>query len=110
MLDQLQQGELTTVLEESFGLGWGNRFERQAKRFIPVMMACGASQHDALDHLLSTRVMRPGKVTGRYDISVDDLGKVEDALDQFWKKIGGQGAAKSKKMLDEDRRRKERGA
>lgn len=110
LLDQLQQGELTTVLEESFGLGWGNRFERQARRFIPVMMACGASQHDALDHLLSTRVMRPGKVTGRYDISVDDLGKVEDALDQFWKKIGGQGAAKSKKMLDEDRRRKERGA
>lgn len=110
LLDQLQQGELTTVLEESFGLGWGNRFERQAKRFIPVMMACGASQHDALDHLLSTRVMRSGKVTGRYDISVDDLGKVEDALDQFWKNIGGQGAAKSKKMLDEDRRRKERGA
>lgn len=110
LLDQLQQDELTTVLEEGFGLGWGNRFERQAKRFIPVMMACGASQHDALDHLLSTRVMRSGKVTGRYDISVDDLGKMENALDQFWKNIGGQGAAKSKKMLDEDRRRKERGA
>ena len=109
LLHQLQQGELTTVLEESFGLGWGNRFERQARRFIPVMMACGASKHDALDHLLSTRVMRSGNVTGRYDISVDDLGKMEDALDQFWKSIGGQDAAKSKKMLDEDRRRKERG-
>lgn len=110
LLDQLQQGELTTVLEKSFGLGWGNRFERQARRFIPVMMACGASKHDALDHLLSTRVMRSGKVTGRYDISKDDLGQMENALDQFWKSIGGQEAAKSKQMIEEDRRRKERGA
>ncbi|EMB2825446.1 AAA family ATPase, partial [Pseudomonas aeruginosa] len=95
---------------ESFGLGWGNRFERQAKRFIPVMIACGASQQDALDHMLSTRVMRSGKVTGRYDISVDQLGQIEDALDTLWKDIGGSEATKSKKMIAEDRRRKERGA
>ena len=110
LLEQLKYSDLTSVLEESFGLGWGNRFERQAKRFIPVMIECGASQNDALDHLLSTRVMRSGKVTGRYDISVEQLGQVEDALDSLWKGIGGDEATKSKKLIDEDRRRKERGA
>ena len=110
LLEQLKCSDLTCVLEESFGLGWGNRFERQAKRFIPVMIACGASQQDALDHMLSTRVMRSGKVTGRYDISVDQLGQIEDALDTLWKDIGGSEATKSKKMIAEDRRRKERGA
>lgn len=110
LLEQLKYSDLTSVLEESFGLGWGNRFERQAKRFIPVMIECGASQNDALDHLLSTRVMRSGKVTGRYDISVEQLGHVEDALDSLWKGIGGNEATKSKKLIDEDRRRKERGA
>lgn len=110
LLEQLKYSDLTSVLAESFDLGWGNRFERQAKRFIPVMIECGASQQDALDHLLSTRVMRSGKVTGRYDISVEQLGRVEDALDQFWKEINGGEAVKSKRLLAEDRRRKERGA
>lgn len=110
LLEQLKYSDLTSVLAESFDLGWGNRFERQAKRFIPVMIECGASQQDALDHLLSTRVMRSGKVTGRYDISVEQLGRVEDALDQFWKEIKGGEAVKSKRLIVEDRRRKERGA
>lgn len=110
LLEQLKYSDLTSVLAESFDLGWGNRFERQAKRFIPVMIECGASQQDALDHLLSTRVMRSGKVTGRYDISIEQLGRVEDALDKFWKEINGGEAVKSKRLIVEDRRRKERGA
>ncbi|MDD2161893.1 hypothetical protein N1078_15040 [Pseudomonas sp. MIL19] len=110
LLEQLKYSDLTSVLAESFDFGWGNRFERQAKRFIPVMIECGASKQDALDHLLSTRVMRPGKVTKRFDISVEQLGRVEDALDQFWKEIKGGEAVKSKLLIVEDRRRKERGA
>ena len=110
LLEELKCSNFTSILEDAFGIGWGNRFERQAMRFIPVMIECGADQNDALDHLLSTRVMRSGKVTGRYDISLDQLGQVEDALDGLWKDIGGAEASKSKKMINEDRRRKERGA
>lgn len=107
LLAELQSGALTEALGEQFGLGWGNRFERQAKRFIPVMMACGASKQDALDHLLATRVMRSGKVTGRYDITLDTLNGLETVFDQFWNGIGGD-APKSRKLIDDDRRRKER--
>jgi hypothetical protein len=106
LLSQLKRDPLTPLLEKQFKLGWGNRFERQAKRFIPVMMACGATKQDALDHLLSTRVMRAGKVTGRYDITLDTLNALEAAFDNFCTAIGGD-APKSRKLIDEDRRHKE---
>lgn len=106
LLAQLKRDALTSMLEEQFQLGWGNRFERQAKRFIPVMMACGATKQDALDHLLSTRVMRAGKVTKRYDISLDTLTALENAFDKFCKAIGGD-APKSRELIKEDRRHKE---
>jgi len=106
LLAQLQKSALTPVIEEQFGFGWGNRFERQAKRFIPVMMACGASHHDALDHLLSSRIMRPGKVTRRYDINADTLNALETAFDAFCADIGGD-APKSRKLIEDDRRRKD---
>jgi hypothetical protein len=65
LLTELTTGPLTSILQERFDLGWGNRFERQAMRFIPVFMAAGGCKEDALDHLLASRVFRRGKVTGR---------------------------------------------
>ncbi|MFD1385059.1 AAA family ATPase [Rhodanobacter aciditrophus] len=110
LLKQLADHDITTQLAETFDLGWGNRFERQAKRFIPVMLACGATEGEALDHLLSTRVMRNGKVTGRYDVTAEDVGKLSDALQDFWSKTDLKGDPdKSLQLLETDRQRKERG-
>lgn len=110
ILEQLSTHKITDQLADTFGLGWGNRFERQAKRFIPVMLACGATDGEALDHLLSTRVMRSGKVTGRYDITADDIGLLTNTLENFWKTSGLHGAPKkSLELLNADRQRKERG-
>lgn len=110
LLKQLADHEITTQLAETFDLGWGNRFERQAKRFIPVMLACGATEGEALDHLLSTRVMRNGKVTGRYDVNAEDISKLSDALEGFWASAKLEGYPdKSLRLLETDRQRKERG-
>ena len=43
----------------------------------------------ALDHLLASRVFRPGKVTARYDITRANLEAVQTALSQTWKGVGG---------------------
>jgi DNA repair exonuclease SbcCD ATPase subunit len=110
LLKKLTDHDMTRQLAETFDLGWGNRFERQAKRFIPVMLACGASEGEALDHLLSTRVMRSGKVTGRYDVSAEDIGMLSDALVDFWSNSNLKGDPdKSLQLLETDRLRKERG-
>lgn len=109
LLEELTTGSLTTALEEHFNFGWGNRFERQAKQFIPVVIAAGGNKGMALDHLLANRVFRNGKVTGRYDANMDDLDHVEKALNDTWKNWEGE-PKKCLEALDQDRNRKERGA
>ncbi len=109
LLAELTTGPLTTILQDRFDLGWGNRFERQALRFVPVYMASGGRKEDALDHLLASRVFRRGKVTGRYDATIDDLTAIEHALTTVWKGWKSE-PRRSNFLLADDRRRKERGA
>ena len=109
LLAELTTGPLTSILQDRFDLGWGNRLERQAMRFIPVYMAAGGRKEDALDHLLASRVFRRGKVTGRYDATIDDLNAIEQALTTVWKGWKSE-PRRSMALLAEDRRRKERGA
>lgn len=110
LLDKLTSHDITNQLADNFDLGWGNRFERQAKRFIPVMIACGASKGQALDHLLSTRVMRSGKVTGRYDVNADAISKLTESLESFWSASNlSDEPLKSFELLKTDLKRKERG-
>ncbi|MGN5593841.1 AAA family ATPase [Stutzerimonas nitrititolerans] len=108
LLKWLSEDDLTKQLETDFGLGWGNRFEKQAMRFIPVIKAAGGTEGEALDHLLSTRVMRKGKVTGRYDVSLDALKNLQDALLTFWEEAGLDGVPQScNQLLEADIRRLE---
>ncbi len=109
LLVELTTGPLTGILQDRFDLGWGNRLERQAMRFVPVYMAAGGRKEDALDHLLASRVFRRGKVTGRYDATIDDLTAIENALTTVWKGWKSE-PRRSIALLAEDRRRKERGA
>lgn len=80
LLKFIANSELTKVLEEQFDRGWGNRFERQALKFLPVVKAAGGTFETAIDHLLATRIFRSGKVTGRYDTEKANLEAIEDAL------------------------------
>jgi hypothetical protein len=109
LLAKLTTGPLTSILQDRFDLGWGNRLERQAMRFVPVYMAAGGRKEDALDHLLASRVFRRGKVTGRYDATIDDLAAIEQDLTKVWKGWKSE-PRRSMALLAEDRRRKERGA
>ena len=80
----LDSSDLSKCLEESFNVSWGNRLERHLKRFIPVMLECGSDLGAALDHMLATKVLRAGKVTGRYDTEHEDIEALIDTLKTFW--------------------------
>ncbi len=88
----VSHSEFTQVLENTYGLGWGNRFERQAHHFLPVVKECGGTFEEGLDHLLATRMFRAGKIAARYDRTAEDLKKIEDALLKTWKqnKLAGE--------------------
>ena len=111
LLSGLDNSKLKNVLENEFTVSWTNRFERHAKRFIPVIKESGGSSEEGLDHLLATKLFRSGKVTGRFDISLSDLDNVSEALTQIWKELKLKGEpSQTLACIEKDRRRMERGA
>lgn len=110
MLAFVGESKLTSVLEQQFSLGWGNRLERQALHFLPVVKAAGGTYEMALDHLLATRMFRAGKVTGRYDVKSEDLRNVENALNEVWGELFPSGMPERCLMaIEKDIKRLERG-
>ncbi|EGQ7951985.1 AAA family ATPase [Vibrio vulnificus] len=108
MLNTLTNSEFTKILERQFDIGWGNRLEAQALRFISVYKECGGHEADALEHLLITRVLRKGKVLGRYDISIDKLKDLKIALTNLFKSLKG-GGGKAIEIIESEITRKEQG-
>ncbi|EGR1555947.1 hypothetical protein D6Y19_04465 [Vibrio parahaemolyticus] len=108
MLNKLTTSEFTKILERQFDIGWGNRLEAQALRFISVYKECGGHEADALEHLLITRVLRKGKVLGRYDISIDKLKDLKNALTNLFKSLKG-GGSKAIEIIENEITRKEQG-
>ena len=106
---KLNGSELMLALED-IKIGWGNRLESHAKKFIPVYQATGGLLSEALDHLLATKLFRTGKVTGRYDTTIEQLQNIESALETSWKELGLDGKPNySLQLLRDDIQRKEQG-
>lgn len=106
----INDSSLTRLLGDTFSLGWGNRLERQMLRFVPVVIEAGGSEGLAVDHLLSSRMFRDGKVIGRHDVSKDDLQRVEEALLELWRERELEGEPTRCLMpLRRDIKRMERG-
>jgi len=68
----------TTVLGDLFGVSWGNRLERQANLFVPVVIASGGSAVEAMDHLVATKLLR--KLRDRHDIRPEHFVSLRESL------------------------------
>jgi hypothetical protein len=101
--------ELTGTLEQEFQVGWGNRLERQAHCYVPVVVAAGGDVGEAVDHLLSTKVLR--KIRNRYDTTPDGFEKLSSQLEDMWMLLDADGpvAPASMRIIEIERRRLERG-
>ncbi|MGY0193508.1 AAA family ATPase [Leptothrix sp. BB-4] len=109
-LEKLNASRLSKTLEGDFKTGWGSRLERQWQRFVPVVVAAGGDEEMAIDHLLHTRVIRDGKVTGRHDIDLRRLESVEEDLRELWMDLGLSGEPRNcLDALHRDKQRLERG-
>lgn len=108
ILSGLNESKLKSVLEDDFTVSWGNRLERHAQRFIPVLKEAGGSIEEGVDHLLATKLFRTGKATGRYNINTAVLDKVSEAVNDTWKalKLKGQ-PTRTINCIQKDRRSKE---
>ncbi len=74
---------LREPMHARFQIGWGGRLESQTRRFVPVVVAAGGSLGEALDQLVTTRVLR--KLRGRHDNLEEDLRHLRDeVLEKTW--------------------------
>jgi len=109
-LAKLNESGLAGTLAGEFTTGWGSRLERQWQRFVPVVVAAGGNEEMAIDHLLHTRVIRDGKVTGRHDITKQQLESVAEDLQELWMDLELSGQPQNcLDALERDKRRLERG-
>jgi hypothetical protein len=70
-------GALGETLQRRFGVGWGNRLERQVQGYLPVVKASGGSAGEAIDHVIATKLIR--KIRGRHENRPEH---VRELLDQ----------------------------
>lgn len=56
ILDKI--GELDLRVIEKFRVAFGNRIMKQLKIFVPVYVACGGTELEAIDYILATKVFR----------------------------------------------------
>jgi hypothetical protein len=49
---------LERVLQDHFGITFGNRVQRQLQTFVPVFVAAGGKKYEAIDYQLARKVLR----------------------------------------------------
>jgi hypothetical protein len=78
-------GTFAEILGRRFGVGWGNRLERQMLDFVPVVVAAGGTVGEAVDHILATKLLR--KVRDRHDTRPEDLTALSERIAEAWPKL-----------------------
>lgn len=85
---------LTLVLSEelgrNFGVGWGNRLERQLSQYVPVVIAAGGTIGEAADHILATKLLR--KIRDKHDNRPEDLRELKDLIQREWNQLDSEVA------------------
>ena len=98
---------LKDVLKSEFDVSFGNRLERQIRDFVPVVCAAGGTKELALDHLLATKIVRKGKITGLFGVQEDSLVKLKEEIQ---KNIKLDDNSATIRLIDQDIAAKKRGA
>jgi len=71
---------LGDMLRDGFDIGWGNRLERQIRDFAPIIIAAGGSIAEAVDHIVSTKLLR--KLEHRHNVRAADLKRLRKTLSE----------------------------
>ncbi len=87
-------------------VGWGARLDAQALRYIPVVEACGGSVAEAVDHLLTTKLLF--KLGGRMDLDDKTFGDLNDAVELCFESLNSPYDVRKSQATDFLTREKKR--
>ena len=78
-------GELDSYLIEKLKITFGNRIMEQIKRYVPVYIACGGSELDAVDGIIAKKILR--KLESKNPMFLKSIsGELSDKLDEIFGK------------------------
>lgn len=97
----IESKDFKDLIDEK-NIGVGNRFEKQANRFISVFLASGRDKKEdlavAADHLITSRLFRTLK--NRYDLDKNNLQKFRDTFELLFEAEFGKKPEFANKMMD----------
>ena len=93
--------KITNYIYEQFDLTFGNRILNQIENLVPIFVACGGTKEDALDFLLSRKVIY--KLEGRFEEYVK--GALKELLALIEKTYGASVLKRSEKTIQSLMRR-----
>ena len=93
--------KITNYIYEQFDLTFGNRILNQIENLVPIFVACGGTKEDALDFLLSRKVIY--KLEGRFEEYVK--GALKELLVLIEKTYGASVLKRSEKTIQSLMRR-----
>lgn len=77
--------DLDNYVIEHFRLAFGNRIVKQLKEFVPAYIACGGSELDGLDYVLTNKILRKFESLNLSYIR-DEIDGLVDYLDRLFGK------------------------
>ena len=93
--------KITDYIYQQFDLTFGNRILNQIENLVPIFVACGGTKEDALDFLLSRKVIY--KLEGRFEEYVK--GALKELLALIEKTYGASVLKRSEKTIQSLMRR-----
>jgi hypothetical protein len=87
--------KITDYIYDQFDLTFGNRILTQIDNLVPIFVACGGTKEDALDFLLSRKVIY--KLEGRFEEYVK--GALKELLALIEKTYGASVLKRSEKTI-----------
>jgi hypothetical protein len=86
------------------GIGWGNRLEKQIDKFISIFIQLGGTKADAMDHIISSKILR--NIQGRYDLQEKTLKEMKDELENNFADIFADLPEKCLEIIDQELEKK----
>ncbi|MDY0276558.1 MAG: hypothetical protein RBQ97_00585 [Acholeplasma sp.] len=85
--------KLDEFITDKFKITFGNRIMKQIKMFVPVYVACGGSEYEALDYVVTRKIFRKFESLNLPFLQ-DELNQLEKFLEkQFGKNVFNEGVA-----------------
>lgn len=91
---------LSEILYKRFRVGWGNRLQKHMEAYIPVVIECGGTLGESVDHILASKILR--KIRDRHDNQPESVRELREKIENSWSCLDASKAPRKSLALIEN--------